>query len=146
MADQQTNQPHDIDLEEFKRKQAKELEEFQKRQEEELKALEIKGHEEIEEFENKEEMELEAFEGERKAEYLIKIDRNEYTVRQRMMTGEQLRSLPQPPIGPDRDLFEVVPGGSDRKIVDDVEVKMRNGLRFFTAPAQINPGCYLERL
>ena len=55
-------------------------------------------------------------------------------------TGAQLRALPNPPIGPDRDLFEVVPGGSDEKIADTQEVKMRDGLRFFTAPAQINPG------
>jgi hypothetical protein len=37
-------------------------------------------------------------------------------------------------------LFEVVPGGSDLKIEADTQVEMRNGLRFFTAPAQINPG------
>jgi hypothetical protein len=48
--------------------------------------------------------------------------------------------LPEPDIGSDRDLFEVVPGGSDRKIANDQDVKMRDGLRFFTAPAQINPG------
>jgi hypothetical protein len=33
-----------------------------------------------------------------------------------------------------------VPGGSDKKIGDSDVVEMRNGLRFFTAPAQINPG------
>ena len=38
------------------------------------------------------------------------------------------------------DLFEVVPGGSDLKIELATKVKMRDGLRFFTAPAQINPG------
>jgi hypothetical protein len=37
-------------------------------------------------------------------------------------------------------LFEVVPGGSDIKILDDQVVEIRDGLRFFTAPAQINPG------
>lgn len=72
---------------------------------------------------------------------VIKIDRKEYRVRERVLTGEQLRRLPEPDIGPDRDLFEVVPGGSDRKIGNDQEVRMRDGLRFFTAPAQINPGC-----
>jgi hypothetical protein len=70
----------------------------------------------------------------------IQIDRHHYTVTLHEMTGLQLRHLPKPPIGPNRDLFEVVPGGSDKKISDDQEVKMRNGLRFFTAPAQINPG------
>lgn len=71
---------------------------------------------------------------------VIKIDRKEYRVRESVLTGAQLRRLPEPDIGPDRDLFEVVPGGSDRKIANDQEVKMRDGLRFFTAPAQINPG------
>jgi len=72
--------------------------------------------------------------------FTIKIDRTEFHVHERSLTGLQLRHLPNPPIGPDRDLFEVVPGGSDIKVLDDMEVKMRDGLRFFTAPAQINPG------
>jgi Multiubiquitin len=70
----------------------------------------------------------------------IQIDRVHYEVDVRQMTGEQLRHLPQPPIGPDRDLFEVVPGHPDRKIGDSEEVELRNGTRFFTAPAHINPG------
>lgn len=70
----------------------------------------------------------------------IKIDRTTYKVRQPVLTGVELRRLPEPDIGPDRDLFEVVPGGSDLKIEADIRVEMRNGLRFFTAPAQINPG------
>ena len=76
--------------------------------------------------------------------FQIQIDRAHYTVTQEQMTGLQLRHVPTPPIGADRDLFEVVPGGSDRKIGDQDVVSIRNGLRFFTAPAQINPGatCY----
>ncbi len=70
----------------------------------------------------------------------IKIDRTNYKVVEPVLTGAQLRALPEPDIGPDRDLFEVVPGGSDVKIEAAVTVEMRNGLRFFTAPAQINPG------
>lgn len=76
--------------------------------------------------------------------YSIKIDREVYHTLNATMTGAQLRSLPATPIGPDRDLFEVVPGGSDIKILDDQVVKIRDGLRFFTAPAQINPGDYEE--
>lgn len=72
--------------------------------------------------------------------FVIKIDRKEYKVTVPQLTGAQLRKLPEPDIGADRDLFEVVPGGSDRKISNDQEVKMRDGLRLFTAPAQINPG------
>jgi hypothetical protein len=71
----------------------------------------------------------------------IKIDRTGYKVSAEVLTGSQLRALPEPDIGLDRDLFEVVPGGSDLKIEADTKVEMRNGLRFFTAPAQINPGC-----
>ncbi|HJU12536.1 MAG TPA: multiubiquitin domain-containing protein [Candidatus Binataceae bacterium] len=70
----------------------------------------------------------------------IQIDRNHYTVTQERMTGAQIRQVTSPPIGPDRDLFLVVPGGSDKKIADNEVVEIRNGLRFFTAPAQINPG------
>ncbi len=72
--------------------------------------------------------------------FQIQIDRTEYIVHKEQMTGEELRHVPPTPIGPDRDLFEVVPGGSDRKIGNEEIVEIRNGLRFFTAPAQINPG------
>jgi hypothetical protein len=71
---------------------------------------------------------------------VIKIDRTEYTVHEKTLTGLQLRALARPPIGPERDLFEVVPGGTDRKIENTTVVKIRDGMRFFTAPAQINPG------
>lgn len=72
--------------------------------------------------------------------FRIQIDRAHYDVHQLEMTGEQLRHVPPTPIGPDRDLFEVVPGEPDRKISDDEVVKISNGKRFFTAPAHINPG------
>lgn len=73
--------------------------------------------------------------------FQIQIDRVHYTVTQQHMTGAQLRHVPPTPIGPDRDLFEVIPGGPDRKIEDTDVVEIRNGKRFFTAPGQINPGC-----
>lgn len=70
----------------------------------------------------------------------IQIDRVHYEVAEDQLTGAQLRALVVPPIGPERDLFEVVPGGADKKILDGDIVEIRNGKRFFTAPAQINPG------
>jgi hypothetical protein len=70
----------------------------------------------------------------------IQIDRAHFEVTSEVMTGQQLRQLPTPPIGADRDLFKVVPGGSDLKIENDGRVDIKSGLRFFTAPAQINPG------
>ncbi len=73
-------------------------------------------------------------------QFQIQIDRAHYTVSQPEMTGAELRRVPPTPIGPDRDLFEVVPGSPDRKIEDTDRVEIRNGERFFTAPAHINPG------
>ena len=57
------------------------------------------------------------------------------------LTGHQIRELAKPPIGGDRDIFEIVPGGSDKKITDDDTVAIRDHLRFFSAPRNINPGC-----
>ena len=73
-------------------------------------------------------------------QFQIQIDRVHYTVTQSTMTGAELRHVPPTPIGPDRDLFRVVPGGTDVKIGDADPVEIRNGERFFTAPAVINPG------
>ena len=56
------------------------------------------------------------------------------------LTGREIRELATPPIGADRDLFEIVPGGSDRKIEDGDAVTIRDHLRFFSAPRNINPG------
>ncbi|MFN7957248.1 MAG: multiubiquitin domain-containing protein [Holophagaceae bacterium] len=72
-------------------------------------------------------------------EFKIQIDRVHYEVAAPSLTGTQLRAIPTPPIGPERDLFEVIPGG-DRKIGDSDVVEIHNGQRFFTAPAHITPG------
>ena len=74
------------------------------------------------------------------SKFQIQIDRVHFTVIQPEMTGDELRHVPDPPIGPERDLFEVVPGQPDRKLADADVVEIRNGKRFFTAPGQINPG------
>lgn len=73
-------------------------------------------------------------------EFHIQIDRVHFTVTQTEMNGAELRALPNPPIGPERDLFEVVPGQPDRKLSNDSVVEIRDGKRLFTAPGQINPG------
>lgn len=129
----------DHELEELKRKQAKELEVFERQRRERLEKFEAGEQEAIHAFEKKEGSEIQAFVEERR-EFVIKIDRHEHTVHKPHLTGTELRDLPKPPIGPDRDLFEVVPGGSDKLISAEDIVKMRDGLRFFTAPARINPG------
>ena len=76
----------------------------------------------------------------KKHEYKIQIDRAKYEVEKEVMTGAQLRKLPNPDIGPERDLFQIVPGEDDLKIELTDKVKIKHGLRFFTAPAHINPG------
>jgi len=78
--------------------------------------------------------------GKHPVQFQIQIDRTHYTVTDPQMTGAEIRRVPPTPIGTERDLFEVVPGGQDRKIEDSDVVEIRNGQRFFTAPAQINPG------
>jgi hypothetical protein len=118
----------------------KRLGEFEQKQERQLQEFEEQQRRELEEFERKERKDLEEFERTEAQSFNIRIDRIEYVVHERTRSGLQLRHLAVPPIAADRDLFEVVPGGSDRKIENDTEVKMRDGLRFFTAPAQINPG------
>lgn len=70
----------------------------------------------------------------------IQIDRIHYTVPKARMTGAELRQVPEKPIGPERDLFEVIPGQQDNKVEDTEIVEIRNGKRFFTAPGHINPG------
>lgn len=72
--------------------------------------------------------------------YKIQIDRGHYDVAADSLTGAQLRTLPDPPLSSDRDLFEVRPGAEDLFVEDATVVPMKSGLRFFTAPGRINPG------
>lgn len=76
----------------------------------------------------------------RKPSFQIQIDRVHYTVHAEEMTGAELRHVPDPPIPASRDLYEVRPGEQDLLIGDDDMVRIRDGLRFFTAPHHINPG------
>lgn len=46
---------------------------------------------------------------EHQKEYHIQIDSVHYSVTANQLTGTELRNLPSIPIGPDRDLFEVIP-------------------------------------
>lgn len=70
----------------------------------------------------------------------IHIDRVEYEVFARKMTGLQLRAVPSPDVAPDRDLWLDVPDKRDVKIQDEDVVRLKDGMRFFTAPGRINPG------
>lgn len=71
---------------------------------------------------------------------VIHIDRKPFKVREDEMSGAELRSLPDPGIGPEFDLWLEVSGGEDRRIENEEAVKLRNGMHFFTAPSVINPG------
>lgn len=73
-------------------------------------------------------------------EFHIQIDRAQFTVTASQLTGTQIRALPPTPVAADRDLYEIRPGSSDVLVGDSDEVTMHDGLRFFTAPKQINPG------
>ena len=75
----------------------------------------------------------------------IRVDREEVKVRldsltDGTLTGSEIRQSVKPPIGAGRDLFEIVPGGADRKIGDGDSVVLRDWMRFFSAPRTINPG------
>ena len=71
----------------------------------------------------------------------IFIDKDRYEVDENELTGLQLRALPSPTVGQDRDLWEEIPGpGDDVKVQDDQVVKIHSGLRFFTTPRHVTPG------
>jgi len=70
----------------------------------------------------------------------IRIDRVEYEVFERKMTGAQLRVVPSPDVAADRHLWLDVPDKRDVKVQDEDIIRLRDGIRFFTAPGRINPG------
>ena len=71
----------------------------------------------------------------------IFIDKEQFKVEQDHMTGAELRALPAPPIGDDRILYQVVPGGGDDiPVGDDHLVDLKRGMHFVTAPKNINAG------
>lgn len=74
----------------------------------------------------------------------IFIDKKQYKVEARSMTGAELRALPQPPIGQDRDLYQVVPGGEDHLVKDGERIELKPGMRFISVPSQITPGAFIR--
>lgn len=71
---------------------------------------------------------------------VIHLDRKKYKVDESILTGSQLRQLPDPDIGAEFDLWREVPGGEDDRVDNDERVKLKDGMHFFTAPSNINPG------
>ena len=71
----------------------------------------------------------------------ITIDQEHFRVSAKEMTGSELRTLPDPDIGPERDLYLEGHHGRDDELVGAGDVvKIKHGLRFFTAPSSITPG------
>jgi hypothetical protein len=69
----------------------------------------------------------------------IHIDKQMFKV-EGSMTGAQLRALPDPPIGRDRELYRVLPGGDDQVVGDADLIELHPGEHFVTAPRNITPG------
>lgn len=72
----------------------------------------------------------------------IRIDRVDYEAYKRKMTGAELRTVPSPDVASDRDLWLDVPDKRDVKVQDEDLIRLKNGIRFFTAPGRINPGSH----
>jgi hypothetical protein len=81
-----------------------------------------------------------AAQGHKPTQVVIHIDKKEYKSGAEELTGAQLRTLADPDIGAQFDLWLEVPGKEDEKIGDDETVELKNGMHFFSAPRQINPG------
>jgi hypothetical protein len=71
----------------------------------------------------------------------IELDRHIYRLDRLSMTGEELRHVPETPIGPDRDLYLEIHGMHDDELIERHQVvELKEGMRFFSAPSHINPG------
>lgn len=70
----------------------------------------------------------------------IFVDKQKFDVTEDRITGAAVRALPNPPIGPDRDLYLVVPGGEDQLVGETESVAIKPGTRFMSVPRHITPG------
>lgn len=71
----------------------------------------------------------------------VTIDSEIFSVPKAEISAHELRALPDPDIGPDRDLYLEASGNQDDDLIeDDGVIKLKDKMRFFTAPASITPG------
>lgn len=70
----------------------------------------------------------------------IFVDGQKFEAPKPEMTGKEIRNLPVPPIGENRDLWLDRDGGLDELIKDDQIVHLQSEMRFFSVPRVINPG------
>jgi hypothetical protein len=72
---------------------------------------------------------------------VIHIEDKQYKTTATELKGAEIRALAQPPVAADRDLILEIPGpGDDRIIKDSESVTLKNGMHFYSAPRDINPG------
>jgi hypothetical protein len=62
----------------------------------------------------------------------ISIDGTSYTPGKTEMTGAELRSLPSPPIGDDREFWWDVPGKEDQQVAPTQRLVLEDGMAFYT--------------
>jgi hypothetical protein len=74
------------------------------------------------------------------AEVSLTIDGLAFRVPSGSMTGAELRRLAHPPISSDRDIWIEAEGGGDRMVADAQSVRVAEGMRLFSVPAQISAG------
>lgn len=70
----------------------------------------------------------------------IFVDKQKFEVTGNQITGAAVRALPTPPIGPERDLYLIVPGGEDELVGDTESVAIKPGIKFMSVPRHITPG------
>lgn len=72
--------------------------------------------------------------------HVIHIDRKQYKTDAPALTGAELRTLAEPDITAEYDLWLEVPGGADRIIADTDTVDIHNGMHFHSVQRNTNPG------
>lgn len=80
-----------------------------------------------------------------KSEVNVVIDGLPYRVHAGVIRAAQLRAIPHPPIGHERDLWLEVPDGTDRFLSDDEQIALGDGMHLFTAPQTITAGGIIDR-
>lgn len=70
----------------------------------------------------------------------IRIEGQTYPVRAETLTGAEIRAIPDPPIGDDRDLYLDVDGPIDELVGDDEKITLEPQMTFFSVVKKINPG------
>ncbi len=84
-------------------------------------------------------IDAELLEEEKAGRIIIFIDRKRYTAPKKVMTGAELKTLGG--VDSNFDLFLVVLGPKDDELVEDGErVTLKPGMRFVSAPRDLNPG------